>query len=64
MRFFNTEGPIQPDIHYHLPPLDRIDRDEVLALIAARKYFVLQAPRQTGKTTCMLALVDELNRRN
>jgi len=61
MRFFNTEGPIQPDIHYYLSPLERFDQDEVLALIAARKYFVLHAPRQTGKTTCMLALVKALN---
>ncbi len=62
MKFFNTEGPIQPDIHYCLPPLDRMNTDEILALIAARKYFVLHAPRQTGKTTCLLALTDELNR--
>jgi hypothetical protein len=62
MKFFNTEGPIQPDIHYVLPPLARINTDEILALIAARKYFVLHAPRQTGKTTCLLALVEKLNR--
>jgi hypothetical protein len=62
MRFFNTEGPIQTDIHYFLPPLERMKKDELLSLIAARKYFVLHAPRQTGKTSCMLALVEELNR--
>jgi hypothetical protein len=61
MRFFNTEGPIQTDIHYFLPPLERMKKDELLSLIAARKYFVLHAPRQTGKTTCLLALADELN---
>lgn len=62
MKFFNTAGPIQLDINYCLPPLERLNKDEVLALIAARRYFVLHAPRQTGKTTCLLALVDELNR--
>jgi len=62
MRFFNTAGPIQPDIHYYLPPLERLSKDEILALIASRKYFILHAPRQTGKTTCLLALVGELNR--
>jgi len=62
MRFFNTEGPIQTDIHYFLPPLERMKKAELLSLIAARKYFVLHAPRQTGKTTCLLALADELNR--
>ena len=30
-------------------------------LIGQKKYFVLHAPRQTGKTTCMLALMDYLN---
>jgi hypothetical protein len=30
-------------------------------LIAHKKYFVLHAPRQTGKTTCLLALMDHLN---
>lgn len=63
MRFFNTEGPIQSDIHYGLPPLERLNKEEVFGLIQQRKYFVLHAPRQTGKTTCLLALVEELNRR-
>lgn len=61
MRFFNTAGPVQEDIHYILPPLQRFDLPEVLQLINARKYFVLHAPRQTGKTTCLLALEDYLN---
>ena len=34
---------------------------DVEALIAAKRYFVLHAPRQTGKTTCMLALMKDLN---
>ena len=25
MRFFNTEGPVRPDDHYAIPPLDRVD---------------------------------------
>jgi Cdc6-like AAA superfamily ATPase len=62
MKFFNTAGPIQPDINYCLSPLERLNKEELLGLISARKYFVLHAPRQTGKTTCLLALVDELNR--
>ena len=33
MRFFNTEGPVRPDIHYTLPPLSRWDLAEVLELI-------------------------------
>ena len=60
-RFFNTAGPIKPDRHYHIPPLERLDLDEVLALIEQEKYFVLHAPRQTGKTSALLALMEELN---
>ena len=61
MRFFNTTGPINPDDHYHIPALARLDRDELLMLIAQKKYFVLHAPRQTGKTSALLALRDLLN---
>ena len=62
MRFFNTEGPIRPEDHYHVPPLTRLDLDELLLLIERLKYFVLHAPRQTGKTSILLALQDLLNR--
>ena len=61
-KFFNTAGPNKSDIHYEVDPLSRFDLDEVMMLIRQQKYFVLHAPRQTGKTTCMLALRDYLNR--
>ena len=61
MRFFNTAGPVNSNDHYCLPPLERFDLDEILYLIAQKKYFVLHAPRQTGKTSCLLALMDKLN---
>jgi hypothetical protein len=61
-KFFNTAGPNQSDIHYEVDPLSRFDLDDVMMLIRQQKYFVLHAPRQTGKTTCMLALRDYLNR--
>lgn len=60
-KFFNTAGPIKPDIHYNVDPLHRMDLDEIQLLIDQQKYFVLHAPRQTGKTSCMLALRDYLN---
>ena len=47
--------------HYHIPPLERIDLDEMLGLVRDKKYFVLHAPRQTGKTSALLALRDLLN---
>ncbi len=61
MRFFNTAGPVNPGKHYCLPPLERLALDRVLLLIEQEKYFVLHAPRQTGKTSCLLALADHLN---
>ena len=62
MRRFNTEGPIRPEDHYHVPPLERVDLDQVLDMIQRKRYFVLHAPRQTGKTSALLALRDLLNR--
>ncbi|MEL7354095.1 MAG: ATP-binding protein, partial [Cyanobacteria bacterium J06560_5] len=53
-KWFNTAGPCKADIHYMLPPLERLPNLE--RLIAQQGYFVLHAPRQTGKTTAMLAL--------
>ncbi len=57
-RWFNTAGPCQPDIHYTLSPTIRLPNLEML--IAQRSYFVIHAPRQTGKTTAMLTLAKEL----
>jgi hypothetical protein len=60
-REFNTAGPCIEGDHYMLDPLARIDVDEVVRLIDGKRYFVLHAPRQTGKTTCLLALMKRLN---
>ncbi|MBD2362706.1 ATP-binding protein [Anabaena minutissima FACHB-250] len=57
-RWFNIAGPCEDDIHYMLSPTIRLpDLEE---LIQQRSYFVLHAPRQTGKTTAMLALAQQL----
>jgi hypothetical protein len=61
-RHFNTAGPVRPAEHYCVPPLTRWDLGEILALVDQGKYFVLHAPRQTGKTSCLHALMDHLNR--
>ena len=61
MRFFNTEGPVRPDDHYLIQPLDRVNVGEFLGLIRSKRYFVLHAPRQTGKTSALIALRDLLN---
>jgi hypothetical protein len=57
-RRFNTEGPCRPDIHYMLPPLERLPR--MRTLVEQGRYFVLHAPRQSGKTTALFALAEEL----
>jgi len=61
-RFFNTAGPVKCKNHYCIPPLERLNLSEILSLIDQEKYFVLHAPRQTGKTSCLLALMEYLNR--
>ncbi len=61
MMFFNTAGPVFPEKHYHINPLERLDLKKLLFLIEQEKYCVLHAPRQTGKTSCLLALMKYLN---
>lgn len=61
MRFFNTAGPVRPEDHYCLPPLERVSLTEIMELIAQKKYFILHAPRQVGKTSTLLALMEYLN---
>ena len=61
MRFFNTSGPIIAEQNYHVPPLSRFDTGQLDRLIGQWRYFVLHAPRQTGKTTALAALRDRLN---
>ncbi len=61
VRQFNTAGSVVAADHYCIPPLERIDLDAVLGLVRDKKYFVLHAPRQTGKTSALLELRDLLN---
>ena len=56
---FNVAGPCFPDEHYMLPALDRAPG--MRRFVEQRLYFVLHAPRQSGKTTAMKALVREIN---
>ncbi len=57
-RFFNTEGPCNPADHYMLPPADRLPDAE--RLIERKRYFVIHAPRQVGKTTTIRTLAQKL----
>lgn len=62
MLFFNTAGPVNTDDHYCIDPLMRFDIKEILRLIEQKKYFVLYAPRHSGKTSCLIALANYLNK--
>src|SRR5262245_42810027 len=59
MRWFNTTGPCNAELHYMIPPEPRLPG--CVALVNKRAYFVVHAPRQTGKSTTMIALVRRLN---
>ncbi len=50
-----------PQRHYCIPPLSRINLDQVLELVADMRYFVVHGPRQTGKTSTLKALAETLN---
>ena len=56
---FNIAGPCFPDEHYMLPPLERLPG--IMRIVEQRGYFVLHAARQSGKTTALMALVEEIN---
>ena len=57
-RFFNTAGPNNPQWHYTVPAAQRLP--DARDLIEQQGYFVVHAPRQTGKTTTLRALAREL----
>ncbi|MCD6535377.1 MAG: ATP-binding protein [Deltaproteobacteria bacterium] len=61
-KFFNTAGPIKPELHYYIPFFERLDWEEIKFLIASEKYFLLHAPRQTGKTSALFEMMDLLNK--
>jgi hypothetical protein len=58
VRYFNTGGVCFPEKHYMLPPEPRLPGARVL--IDQWQYFVVHAPRQTGKTTTLLTLARRL----
>ena len=58
MKVFNTAGPCKADLHYQIRPDTRLEG--VDALIEGQNYFVVHAPRQTGKTTTLRALARRL----
>ena len=58
VRYFNTAGPCAPMLHYMLPAQERLPRAR--GYIEQGQYFVVHAPRQTGKTTALAAMARDL----
>ncbi len=60
-RFFNTTGPCNPREHYMLAPKARLVGATLERYIKNQLYWVLHAPRQTGKTTFLQSWMHEIN---
>jgi hypothetical protein len=58
-RRFNTTGPCIPARHYLLEPEARCPG--LMDLIDGESFFVIHAPRQSGKTTLLNTLEQRLN---
>ncbi len=56
---FCIAGPIIPSIHYFIPR--RLDWQKIDQLIEGMNYFVLHAPRQSGKTTAIEEYINHMN---
>ncbi len=56
---FCIAGPVDPERHYFIPK--RLDWDQLSTLLDDRQYFVLHAPRQSGKTTAIEEFIRHLN---
>jgi len=56
---FNIAGPCHPNKHYMLPTQERCQG--LMQLIEQEQYFVIHAARQSGKTTLLLELAQQLN---
>jgi hypothetical protein len=64
VRFFNTTGPCNPDDHYMLPPEERLEGAQLHRYVRDNLYWVLHAPRQTGKTTFLQSWLRQINSDN
>ncbi len=57
-KFFNIAGPCLPEKHYMIPPDRRLG--QIRELIDKESFFIIHAPRQTGKTTLIRSLSRKL----
>ena len=59
-RFFNTTGYCNPNKHYTINSL-RGKNNVIMELITKELYYVLHAPRQSGKTTLLHSMMHKIN---
>ncbi|MFQ8890862.1 MAG: AAA-like domain-containing protein [Clostridium sp.] len=59
MKEFNTTGLCNPQKHYMVDTSKKLKN--IIALIEKEKYFIINRPRQYGKTTVLTALENALN---
>ncbi len=55
---FNVTGTCIPEIHYMVDISDKLEK--VIKLIDKGKYFIINRPRQYGKTTALFMLEKNL----
>jgi hypothetical protein len=60
LKFFNITGSIIPKKHYFAPTDDKIK--QIFAMIEKGEYFVINKPRQFGKTTTLMFIENYLNK--
>jgi len=59
-KYFNTTGFCRPDWHYMVNPIRGLT-NEIYHLIENNQYFLIHAPRQSGKTSLLHALTQQIN---
>ena len=57
-KYFNVAGPCVPGEHYMLPAQERCQG--IMPLIEQGQYFVIHAARQSGKTTLLQDLTEQI----
>ena len=59
MKTFGIAGPINPEDNYYIP--HRLDWNKLDLFLDSKYYFLIHAPRQSGKTTAILEYVKHVN---
>lgn len=60
MKKFCIAGPIDPQRHYYIP--NRLNAERLDSFISDMHYFLLHAPRQSGKTSAIVEFVQYVNK--